>query len=66
MKKKTMKELCSKLAKLEGKKHQCSIGDIREILRCFADICADESKEWLFDVFYPYACKRGNRKVKSK
>ena len=26
--------LASKIAKLEGKKHQASIGDIREILKC--------------------------------
>lgn len=33
MKKLTMNELASKIAKREGKKHQASIGDIREILK---------------------------------
>lgn len=28
----TIKDLCSKIAALEGKKHQASIGDIREIV----------------------------------
>lgn len=65
MKKKTMKDLCSKIAHMEGGKHQASIGDIREIFRCFADLCAIEDKTWL-DCFAEYACKRANRKVKSK
>lgn len=28
----TVKELCSKIAKAEGKKHEASIGDVREIV----------------------------------
>lgn len=32
------KSVCSTIAKKEGKKHQASIGDIREILTIFADI----------------------------
>lgn len=28
-----VKELCSKIAKAEGKKHQAPIGDVREIVR---------------------------------
>lgn len=61
MKKKTITELCSKLAKLEGKKHQCSVGDIREIFRCFADLCISDSKVWI-DVFYDYTVKRAGKK----
>ena len=61
MKKKTVTELCSKLAKLEGKKHQCSIGDIREIFRCFADLCISDTKEWI-EVFYDYTLERASKK----
>jgi 3-deoxy-D-manno-octulosonic-acid transferase len=28
----TLKELASKIAKTEGKKHQASIGDVREVI----------------------------------
>jgi hypothetical protein len=65
MKKKTMTELCSKLAKREGGKHQASIGDVRELMRCFADLCIQDSKEWV-DVFLEYACNRANRKARLK
>ena len=58
--KKTVSELCSKLAKMEGGKHQASIGDVREIIRCFADLIAKEDKEWL-DVLYEYSCRRAVR-----
>ena len=34
----TKKELCSLIAKREGKKHQASIGDIREILNILIDL----------------------------
>jgi len=36
-----MKTLASTLAKMEGKKHQASIGDIREILKLFVMLEAD-------------------------
>lgn len=45
MDKKTLTQLCSKLAKMEGSKHQCSIGDVRELMRCFADLIANDDKE---------------------
>lgn len=32
-----MKDLASKIAKLEGKKHQSSIGDVREIIGLVSD-----------------------------
>lgn len=32
-----MKELASKIAKLEGKKHQASVGDVREIIGLVSD-----------------------------
>lgn len=34
----TMQQLASAIAKREGKKHQASIGDIREILRIIVDL----------------------------
>jgi hypothetical protein len=61
--KKTMTKLCSEIAKREGKNHQAKIGDIREVMRCFADLCVEDSKEWL-DVFATYAARRGNRRAK--
>lgn len=33
----TVKELVSKLAKLEGKRHQASVGDIRELVGLISD-----------------------------
>ncbi len=33
----TIKELVSKIAKLEGKKHQASVGDVREIVGLVSD-----------------------------
>jgi hypothetical protein len=33
----TIKELVSKIAKLEGKKHQASVGDVREIVGLLCD-----------------------------
>lgn len=60
MAKKTVTMLCSRLAKMEGSKHECSIGDIREIIRCFADLIVEEDKEWL-DVLYEYSCRRAKK-----
>jgi hypothetical protein len=38
----TTRSLASKLAKLEGKKSQARIGDIRELLRLLADITLED------------------------
>ena len=38
----TLRKLASEIAKREGKKHQASIGDIREILKIIAEIEAEE------------------------
>lgn len=40
MKKYTFQSLCSALAKIEGKKHQASIGDIREIISDLSKLLA--------------------------
>lgn len=37
----TLKELVSQIAKLEGKNHEASVGDIREILAILADLEAE-------------------------
>ena len=39
------KELASKIAKAEGKKSEAKIGDIREILKLFFDIIAEEATQ---------------------
>ena len=36
----TFNKLASLIAKYEGKKHQASIGDIREILKIYFDLCS--------------------------
>jgi hypothetical protein len=61
--KKTMTKLCSEIAKREAGKSEVAIGNIREVMRCFADLCVEDSKEWL-DVFAAYAARRGNRRAK--
>ena len=37
----TLNQLASKIAKREGKKHQSSIGDIREILKIMVELEAE-------------------------
>jgi hypothetical protein len=63
MKPKNMRELCSELAKREGKQHQVSIGDIRELMRCLADLMAETDKTPL-DIIASYAAQRANRRRK--
>lgn len=41
----TIRKLATKLAKLEGKKTQARIGDIRELLSLLSDIVFDERAE---------------------
>ncbi len=38
----TLNQLASRIAKAEGKKHQASVGDIREILGILADILYED------------------------
>ena len=38
----TLNKLASEIAKREGKKSQARIGDIREIIGVFSDICHEE------------------------
>lgn len=60
---KNMRELCSALAKMEAGKSQVSIGNIREIMRCLADLMAETDKEPL-DIIARYAADRANRRRK--
>jgi len=39
----TLNQLASKIAKAEGKKHQATIGDIREILKIIVDLSFEAS-----------------------
>lgn len=41
----TLNKLASAIAKREGKKHQASVGDVREILSILGDILAEEMCE---------------------
>lgn len=45
MKIKNYKDLLSVLAKLEGKKHQCSFGDLEELLAILSDLQYKSIKE---------------------
>ncbi len=59
-----MKELASLIAEYEGKKHQASIGDIREILRILEEVFADElriNKGLLFGDFCTRVFKRAKK-----
>lgn len=38
----TMKKLASHIAALEGKKHEASIGDVREIIKLISIACASD------------------------
>ena len=60
---KNMRELCSEIARREGGKSEVSIGNIREIFRCFADLMAETDKTPL-DILSDYAARRANRRKK--
>lgn len=56
-----MRELCSAIAEREGGKSQVSVGNIREIFRCLADLMIESDKAAL-DIIADYAARRANRK----
>lgn len=66
----TIVQLASKIAKLEGKKSQARIGDIREILTILADINAQEVYEEnhrdSFRLLEELGAKRFEKKQRSK
>jgi hypothetical protein len=61
---KNMRELCSEIARREGGKSQVSIGNVREIFRCLADLMIETDKTPL-DIIAAYAAKRANRRNKT-
>lgn len=48
----TMQTLASKIAKIEGKKSQARIGDIREILKIITQIMGEEMQHSIFEGDY--------------
>ena len=58
----TQKELASIIAKREGKKHQASVGDIREILKIMFDIDMESG----FEVTELFAMTAYKKKMKLK
>jgi hypothetical protein len=38
----TFNQVCSNIAKNEGKRKQTSIGNIREVMKTFIDLCVEE------------------------
>lgn len=63
----TMKLLASKVAKLEGKKHQATIGDVREILGIVSDVvyregCHSDRAANALTLFYLNGKKRAARR----
>lgn len=57
-----LKDLVSKVAKLEGKKHQASIGDVREIIGIISDLVWSNPQ----DVVVLLAKNGSNRAKKKK
>lgn len=57
-----MKEIATKIAKLEGKKTQARIGEVREILSILSDIMWQDECHVVFDTIY----KNGKRRAKGK
>lgn len=56
----SMTKLASKISKIEGKKHQASIGDIREILKILTTLCAENSLN--LDVLHADIIKKMEKK----
>lgn len=69
----TFNKLASLIAKREGKKHQASVGDIREILKVFLDIVVEyhfeaeeNKKEDPLNKFLSDHCEKKLEKMKKK
>ncbi len=61
----TMKQIHSAVAKQEGKKHQSSIGDVREVISCLVDLAAKEPS--VLETIQSAAAKRlARQKAKRK
>ena len=61
-------KLASLIAKMEGKKSQAKIGDIREILKCLKVICesADAADRLIDYLWMPKGIKQRKSKKKNK
>lgn len=62
----TIKTLASKIAKLEGKKSEARIGDIREILGILSDLVFTEDGVAIYDLLDDNGEKRAKKKPKKK
>ena len=58
---KSLKELTAEIAKLEGKKHESSVGDVREIIAVLSDL--DHQTEGQVSALI---AKNGARRAKKK
>jgi len=61
----SLKKLESAVAKIEGKKHQASIGDIREIIAIIVRLCGAD-KELRKDLYAAIMKHRKNLKCKKE
>lgn len=61
-----IKELVSHIAKFEGKKHEASVSDIREIIGILSDVVYAEKVEFsqIFKNIYMNGFKRSKKKGK--
>lgn len=66
-KKNGLRALATAIAEREGKKHQASIGDVREILKVMIDICAEEHGDYAgFGYMLQMEIARRSRKLINK
>jgi hypothetical protein len=61
----TLRKLCSKIARVEGLKHQASIGDVREIVGIISDELYNLSG-WELILLLANLVKNGERRSKVK
>lgn len=57
----TIKQLCNQLSKAEGKKHQASVGDVRELIALLSDMLYTDS-QWMS--LYNTIVENGRRRSK--
>lgn len=60
----TIKSLASLIAKIEGKKSQARVGDVREILGILSDLVYQDEIDYFWELFYENGKKRSKRKKK--